>query len=83
MAMIAMTETVSKQVVSVHSTLTRPAGSDEPYTRHAIVFFDDGSYTRVGSDVYSALIGRATIDDYREGSYIEFAQPIAWSEVVK
>lgn len=81
--MITATTVDSKQVVSVHTTLTRPAGSDEPYTRHAIVFFDDGSYTRVGSDVYSALVGRATIDDYREGSYIEFAQPIAWGEVVQ
>ena len=83
MTMIAMTETVSKQVVSVHAHLTRRADSNEPFTMDAIVFFDDGSYTRAGRDIYNALVIRATEDDFQDGNYIEFNDPIAWSEVVK
>lgn len=81
--MIAVTTTDDKQVVSVHGHLTRRADSDGPYRMEAIVFFDDGSYTRADSRVFYALTDRATEDDYQDGNYIEFNDPIAWSEVVK
>ncbi len=80
--MIAMTDS-KRKVASVHLHLSRPAGSNEPFTRTAIVFFDDGTYCRTFGSVYDDLADRANDDDFRDGNYIEFSQSIAWSEVAQ
>lgn len=50
---------------------------------HASVSDGNGErLTHIDAATYNALADRATVADYRDGSYIAFDRPVEWEDVI-